>query len=235
MTTGSQAPSSVSKSTVVIIEERALIRDCLVHCVRSQTDLDVAAVESVQAWKELSKTRSAALFVICTPPHRNHDEYHQEFQQLLQLSNDVPTIVLSDGDEPRVILEAIERGAKGYIPTSVSLAVAIAAMRFVSCGGVFVPAASLLRAVRRQVSEDAPAPKGETHNPFTARQIAVIEALRKGKANKLIAYELNMCESTVKVHVRKIMKKLKATNRTQVAFLSNQFMNGESAESKDRA
>jgi FixJ family two-component response regulator len=39
-------------------------------------------------------------------------------------------------------------------------------------------------------------------------------------ANKLIAYELNMCESTVKVHVRNIMKKLNATNRTQVAYMT---------------
>jgi DNA-binding NarL/FixJ family response regulator len=37
----------------------------------------------------------------------------------------------------------------------------------------------------------------------------------------LIAYELMMCESTVKVHVRHIMKKLGATNRTQVAYLTN--------------
>jgi DNA-binding CsgD family transcriptional regulator len=54
---------------------------------------------------------------------------------------------------------------------------------------------------------------------FTGRQRQVIEALRQGKPNKIIAYELNMCESTVKVHVRTIMKKLKARNRTQVAYL----------------
>jgi DNA-binding NarL/FixJ family response regulator len=42
-------------------------------------------------------------------------------------------------------------------------------------------------------------------------------------ANKLIAYELNMCESTVKVHIRNIMKKLNATNRTQVAYLTRGF------------
>ncbi len=53
---------------------------------------------------------------------------------------------------------------------------------------------------------------------FTARQAAVIEALRRGKANKIIAYELSMCESTVKVHIRNIMKKLNATNRTEVAY-----------------
>ena len=53
---------------------------------------------------------------------------------------------------------------------------------------------------------------------FTTREAAVVEALRKGKANKIIAYELNLCESTVKVHIRNIMKKLKATNRTEVAY-----------------
>jgi DNA-binding NarL/FixJ family response regulator len=45
-------------------------------------------------------------------------------------------------------------------------------------------------------------------------------------ANKLIAYELNMCESTVKVHIRNIMKKLNATNRTQVAYLTRRFFEG---------
>ena len=51
----------------------------------------------------------------------------------------------------------------------------------------------------------------------------MIDALRRGKANKIIAYELNMCESTVKVHIRNIMKKLKAKNRTEVAYLANKL------------
>ena len=58
---------------------------------------------------------------------------------------------------------------------------------------------------------------------FTTRQAAVIDALRQGKPNKIIAYELKMRESTVKVHVRNIMKKLNATNRTQVAYLVTQL------------
>jgi DNA-binding NarL/FixJ family response regulator len=49
-----------------------------------------------------------------------------------------------------------------------------------------------------------------------------LDRLRQGMPNKLIAYELQMQESTVKVHVRHIMKKLKATNRTQAALLATQ-------------
>jgi len=59
---------------------------------------------------------------------------------------------------------------------------------------------------------------------FTSRQAAVVDSLLKGKANKIIAYERNMCESTVKVHVRSIMKKLKARNRTEVAYIVNGMM-----------
>jgi hypothetical protein len=47
-----------------------------------------------------------------------------------------------------------------------------------------------------------------------------LDCLRRAMANKLIAYELTMCESTVKVHIRNIMKKLKATNRTKVVYLT---------------
>ena len=56
--------------------------------------------------------------------------------------------------------------------------------------------------------------------PVTMGFEITIEAVRfvLAKSNKVIAYDLNMCESTVKVHVRNIMKKLNAKNRTDVAI-----------------
>jgi DNA-binding CsgD family transcriptional regulator len=54
----------------------------------------------------------------------------------------------------------------------------------------------------------------------------VVEEIRHGKANKQIAYELNMSEHTVKVHLRHIMRKLKARNRTEVAVLSGNLVAG---------
>ena len=61
-----------------------------------------------------------------------------------------------------------------------------------------------------------PAPRAS--GGVTPREVAVIRALQQGKPNKVIAYELNMCESTVKVHVRNLMKKMKAKNRTDLAI-----------------
>ena len=59
----------------------------------------------------------------------------------------------------------------------------------------------------------------------TPRELAVIRAIRNGKSNKVIAYELGMCESTVKVHVRRIMKKLNAKNRTDAVMKSETALN----------
>jgi DNA-binding NarL/FixJ family response regulator len=68
------------------------------------------------------------------------------------------------------------------------------------------------------------APFPPTSGLVTARELAVVRAIQKGKSNKVIAYELNMCESTVKVHVRRIMKKLTAKNRTDVAIKSQSVL-----------
>ena len=64
---------------------------------------------------------------------------------------------------------------------------------------------------------------------LTPRELSVIDLLREGKPNKLIAARLDMQESTVKVHVRNILKKLNATNRTHAAFVANRIL-GKNAE-----
>jgi DNA-binding NarL/FixJ family response regulator len=57
---------------------------------------------------------------------------------------------------------------------------------------------------------------------FTVREHAVLSCLQQGRSNKQIAYDLKLSENTVKVHVRNIMQKLKAHNRTEVAYLTRQ-------------
>jgi DNA-binding NarL/FixJ family response regulator len=140
---------------------------------------------------------------------------------LTEPSRRYPLVVVSDNEDPDLIVQMLGKNVRGYVPTSLSLNVAAHAVELVRAGGVFVPASSLIAAHR--APEETVTPKGL----FTARQAAVVDALRRGKANKIIAYELNMRESTVKVHVRNIMKKLHATNRTEVAYLATRLLNGE--------
>ena len=68
--------------------------------------------------------------------------------------------------------------------------------------------------------------EGEDHDPtliptdvcFTPREVELLDLLRRGLQNKLIAYQLGISESTVKAHLRSIMMKLKAKNRTQAIY-----------------
>ena len=128
----------------------------------------------------------------------------------------VPVIVVADSEEPSEILAALDSGARGYVPTSVNIGVVVEVTRLVCAGGTFVPASSVM--AMREVITAASTTDRSLTGIFTPREARIAEALRKGKANKIIAYDLNLCESTVKVHIRHIMKKLKATNRTEVAY-----------------
>jgi DNA-binding NarL/FixJ family response regulator len=134
----------------------------------------------------------------------------------------LPVVVMSDMDALPKVLVALKAGVRGYIPTSTPLPIAMEAMRLVSAGGTYIPAECVLAASTTAIWQ--PTSHISNQNPFTTRQLQVVEALRRGKANKLIAYELNMCESTVKVHVRQIMKKLNARNRTEAAFKASQLL-----------
>jgi DNA-binding NarL/FixJ family response regulator len=136
------------------------------------------------------------------------------FEILSQVASRIPIIVLAYDNDAEMAKTAICRGAKGYIPVTLRFDIAIEAVRFVLAGGTYVPIDYLLMSSLPRDQSEAPPAAGAV----TARELAVVRAIQRGKSNKVIAYELGMCESTVKVHVRRVMKKLKAKNRTDVAI-----------------
>jgi DNA-binding NarL/FixJ family response regulator len=131
------------------------------------------------------------------------------------------TVALADRDDVDEVNRALTHGVRRYIPTSVEWEVAVAALRLISAGGTFVPAGAL----RSTAAKPDDQPEGERQRrsdglDLTPRELSVIDLLREGKPNKLVAARLDMQENTVKVHVRNILKKLNATNRTHAAFVA---------------
>jgi DNA-binding NarL/FixJ family response regulator len=151
--------------------------------------------------------------------------------------HDRPIIIISDEDDARAIADVLRWGVRGYIPTSLDPAVAIAALNVVLAGGTFAPATAFQtdghaldgrnsqpdEAERKQDLERARIAAGEDIG-ITPREVAVLACLLRGRSNKLIARELNMSEGTVKVHVRHLMWKLQASNRTQLAVLAQRAL-----------
>jgi len=203
--------------TIILIDPRVLFRDCLAHCLRqSYLHRRVMAYASVAEWMAKCGDEPPAVVLFSTPRAGSlRSESPVETAFLNKIGADIPVIIISESDDTSRILHALKNGARGYIPTSLALAVAVEAVRLVDAGGTFVPVSTLLES-RRAAAENG-------YDLFTPRQIMVMEALHRGKANKQIALELNMRESTVKVHIRHIMKKLNARNRTEVAVLTSEL------------
>jgi DNA-binding NarL/FixJ family response regulator len=174
----------------------------------------------VEDWLTICEHTPACIVLLSGHGIGDSAQLSQKIKLLAQAKKRLPTIVLSDAEDIGHVVDALDRGVSGYIPTNLSLDVVVEAMRLVRAGGVFVPASCLSTV---QEANARPAARTALGALLTSRQEAVVEAVRQGKANKTIAYELRLQESTVKVHIRNIMKKLKARNRTEVAYIVGQM------------
>ncbi|WP_246666182.1 response regulator transcription factor [Aquamicrobium sp. LC103] len=209
---------SLHERALVLIDNRALSRECLSRSlVWHGVQWEVVACGSIQEWRETSALhRSPAAVLIHIGGNKATDPaVAEELRAYVSEFGPTPVVVLADADDLAQIFAALDSGVRGYIPASVGVEICVEAIKLALAGGVFVPASSVL-AMQKSLPQAQSGPS--LSDLFTPRQADVADALRKGKANKIIAYELNLCESTVKVHIRNIMRKLKATNRTEVAY-----------------
>jgi len=117
---------------------------------------------------------------------------------------------------------------RGYIPTSGDAEVAFAALRLINAGGTYIPAQERTSGTGKLgIGAESQRSRLSDELDLTPRELSVLDLLREGKPNKLIAAGLNMEEGTVKVHVRNILKKLHAANRTHAASVANRLLGYE--------
>lgn len=215
------APNTSGRS-MLIVNSRPLERECLAQALtRHQLGLDVLDYGSVEEWRPVQDQHPPLAAVVYNLADRKLTETEEanKIVKLVAQLGKVPLVVLADSDNLVQVLKALEIGARGYILTTVDIGICAEAIKLAVVGGIFIPASSAI-AVRHLVETNSSGPRDLT-DMFTLRQAEVVNALRKGKANKIIAYELELRESTVKVHIRNIMKKLNATNRTEVVYKIN--------------
>lgn len=132
----------------------------------------------------------------------------------------VPVVIVSSTDQVDIVRESFSYGAMGYLPKSSSQDVMRNAIRLVMSGSTYIPTEALGSFGASHFVENDAAEQ-ETTNPMSAltpRQLAVLDLLAEGKANKVIAYELEISEITVKAHVSAILRKLGVSNRLQAVI-----------------
>jgi DNA-binding NarL/FixJ family response regulator len=199
--------------SIGVIDQHSFTRDCIGKSIKGFDGcLEVISFTTAEDCLRSSNTLDLVLY----HAHESvHDTKDTRLAPIRNLSEIAPVIILSAADNPESLIEAFESGARGYIPTASTPAeLVVEIIRLVRAGGTFVPPSSLHL---QGTTGKSLTPRTAMNQQFTPRQIAVLTQLTQGKANKIIAYELAMSESTVKVHIRNIMKKMNASNRTEVA------------------
>jgi DNA-binding NarL/FixJ family response regulator len=213
---------------VVVIDSRLLDRECFCSFLKiHEQKFNVSAFGSREEWLASSHAPAASVVILSIGGTKlSEPAVINGLRQTASELSPVPVVVLGDSEDLTHILRALECGARGYIPSSVGLTVCVEAIKLAIAGGTFIPANPVMAMSKVIEGSDT---CQHFAGMFTPRQADVVMALRRGKANKIIAYELNMRESTVKVHIRNIMKKLRATNRTEVACKINDLLMPEVA------
>ena len=207
----------------IIIERRTLIRDCLISSLLvAGLKGHIRGYPSLAAYLDMNRATQTTAILIASDSLDGSTSFTASRAETMRAADAGPFfLMLADDIDPAKVRFALSNHFRAYVPMSLPLGVLVEIINLVRAGGIFAPpnySAGSQTSGRRStdVSERVEA-------ALTSRQNAVIDALRQGKSNKAIAYALDMRESTVKVHIRNVMRKLKAHSRTEIVFLMNRM------------
>ena len=124
---------------------------------------------------------------------------------------DTPILILSGEDKPGVVRELAAYGAAGFVSKAAPITAIIEAMRVVLDGGTCFPAEQAGMGAANSIAS-----RLASLSPAESR---VLRAMRGGRLNKQIAFDLSLSEITIKQHVKAILRKLEVVNRTQAILL----------------
>jgi DNA-binding NarL/FixJ family response regulator len=202
----------MSAPAILVADDHPLFRNAVIHALRGAlpgaTVTEAAGATALgQALDQRPDTDLVLLDLTMPGAHG--------FSALLHVRGEhpeVPVVVISSNEHPRVIRRAQQFGAAGFIPKSSPAEAIGEAVAVVLDGGTWFPPLTAERS-----EEDATLAARLAQ--LTPQQFRVLLCLADGLLNKQIAHALGLAENTVKVHVTAILKKLECHSRTQAAVL----------------
>lgn len=216
------ASKAASKMHILIADDHALLRSGL-GLVLKNAFAEVEVLESGDLPQTLELLRqNPGVDVILLDLKMPGMNGFEGLRQVKQLAARTPIAILSAYSDRELISEALRAGAKGYIPKASSETVLRHAISLLKEGGTYIPPEILAaddaapEGAAAGLAEDSPL------RQLTPRQLDTLALLVEGCSNKEIARRLGVIESTVKTHVKIILRKLGVTNRTQAAMLASQ-------------
>jgi two-component system nitrate/nitrite response regulator NarL len=201
---------------VLIVDDHTLFRSGIKLLLQRQEGFEVVGeagdgLEGVKLAKKLDPD------VILQDLHMPGTSGLEAIALLREEAPNAQTIMLTVSEDAEDLLEALRIGARGYLLKNIDTDFLLDSIRRAATGeSVMSPqmTGKLADAMRA-------APKGtpaaSEANRLTPREREIIVMLARGASNKEIARELELAESTVKIHVQGILRKLNLASRVQAA------------------
>jgi DNA-binding NarL/FixJ family response regulator len=224
---------SLQSPVLVIIEPLALPRTCILTILRRElVELEILDMATTQSLDRAS-ARDVRLVALGIGDKLIDDpSVEDDLALVVECCPNASIALLSNRDDEATALAAMQRGVRGFLPTSLAIEVAVAGLRLVLAGGVYRPLPIV--GLNRTPGLEQPYPRGlaaayldqdaargaaeRSLIDFTPREQQVLAELEHGLPNKLIAAKLNLSENTVKMHIQHIMRKCAAHNRTEAVL-----------------
>jgi two-component system, NarL family, nitrate/nitrite response regulator NarL len=156
-------------------------------------------------------------------------EIHREYPK-------IGIVVLTEQSEVASVNRALAAGVRGVLPKCISTGALSLSLRLIALGeDLNLVPFGLEYSWRETVAAPGPIKISQSSISLSSRETEILEGLRAGSPNKVIARELDLAEATVKVHVKTLLRKINVTNRTQAAVWSQtrQYQNWTSAPHPD--
>jgi DNA-binding NarL/FixJ family response regulator len=202
---------------IVLIDDHAILRQGLRSLLERERDLQVVGDASSvdEALAVVERTRpSIVLLDMKLSPAADNDGLRL-CARLTKLYPGLRVLVLSTFVDDALVVSAIQHGACGYVVKDVDTLELVRSIRLVARQGSAFDSRSAAAMAR---SIHAP----QTRSPLTDRELSVLRLVAHGLSNRGIGAQLHLSETTVKFHVRNIMRKFGATSRAEAVYQATQ-------------
>ena len=194
---------SAGKARVLLVDDHALLRTGVANIINQEPDLRVVAeagngVEAIEAYQRHHP--DVTLLDLRMPVM----EGVEAVRRIRELDPRARVIVLTTYDTDEEISRALKAGAKAYVLKDISADDLITCIRDVLAGKTYLAPAAAAKLA-----------EGVTRVQLTPRELATLQLMADGKANKEIATALGISERTVKTHLGHLFEKLGVTSRTE--------------------
>lgn len=202
---------------VLLVDDHTLFRSGIKALLQRQKDFEVVG-EAGDGLEGIKRAKSLKPDVVLLDLHMPGISGREAVQLIVEGLPETKVVILTVSEDAEDLLETLLAGAHGYLLKNIDTNYLIGAIRGAADGeAVMSPqmTAKLMQSVRTAaVATAAPVVDKERLSP---REREILGFLARGASNKEIARSLDLAESTVKIHVQSILKKLNLISRVQAA------------------